>query len=143
MDQVLYVEFSNVELWQPGKFESIFKASGLRSCRYALECAGVKEIIANDLSVLAVDEIKKNAQFNGVDHLIKPNKDDAIDLMARHRTKETNVEVIDLDPYGSGLRVEIFRKKKIIIFLTFYFFENIYFLILKEKTPNPAKPAHF
>ena len=80
----------------------------MRSCRYALECAGVKEIIANDLSVLAVDEIKKNAQFNGVDHLIKPNKDDAIDLMARHRTKETNVEVIDLDPYGSGKGIDNF-----------------------------------
>ena len=64
-------------------------ASGLRACRYALECEGVKQVIANDLSVLAVDEIRKNAKFNQVDHLITPNKDDAIDLMARHRTKET------------------------------------------------------
>jgi len=77
-------------------------ASGLRACRYALECEGVKQVIANDLSVLAVDEIRKNAKFNQVDHLITPNKDDAIDLMARHRTKETNVDVIDLDPYGSA-----------------------------------------
>ena len=73
----------------PLTHKKALSASGLRACRYALECAGVKEIIANDLSVLAVDEIAKNARFNQVENLIRPNKDDGIDLMARHRTKET------------------------------------------------------
>jgi len=64
-------------------------ASGLRACRYSLECSGIKNIIANDLSYSAVEEIKKNAEFNQCNHLITPNCDDAINLLTKHRTKET------------------------------------------------------
>jgi len=77
-------------------------ASGLRSCRYALECAGIDEIIANDLSVAAVDEIKQNIKFNNVEKIVTPNCADAIDLMTQHRSQAKNVECIDLDPYGSA-----------------------------------------
>lgn len=142
-------------------------ASGLRACRYSLECQGIEQIIANDLSqsyeillrifwlsnngvvslasfpvvgqrnsnyrffqlnfqwnlplgekffvdfrfsnsiinllfclfiivkILltckshsAVEEIKKNKEFNKCKN-IKPNQDDAINLMTQHRTKET------------------------------------------------------
>lgn len=46
-------------------------ASGLRSIRYCKEIRGnVKYIIANDLSISAVESIKRNIEFNKVD----PNK---------------------------------------------------------------------
>lgn len=53
-------------------------ASGLRSVRYAKEIPGVKEIIANDLSKQAVESIKLNAKHNKVEHLVKPNHQDAM-----------------------------------------------------------------
>ena len=62
-------------------------ASGLRSCRYALECKGIDSIIANDLSVSAVDEIKQNIEYNEVSNIVTANCDDAIDLLTRHRSK--------------------------------------------------------
>lgn len=62
-------------------------ASGLRSCRYALECKGIDSIIANDLSVTAVDEIKQNIEYNEVSNIVTANCDDAIDLLTRHRSK--------------------------------------------------------
>jgi len=77
-------------------------ASGLRACRYALECPSVDKIIANDLSVSAVEEIKQNSKFNSVENKVQANCADAIELLTAHRGMVKNVECIDLDPYGSA-----------------------------------------
>lgn len=53
-------------------------ATGLRSIRYAKEIAGVKEIVANDLSKPAVKSIEENVIFNGVEDLITPSHNDAM-----------------------------------------------------------------
>lgn len=52
-------------------------ATGLRSIRYAKEIPGLKEIIANDISPRAVDDIKNNVINNGVEHLVVPSQHDA------------------------------------------------------------------
>lgn len=53
-------------------------ATGLRSIRYAQEIAGVRQIVANDLSKQAVESIKTNVQHNGVEHLIETSHADAM-----------------------------------------------------------------
>lgn len=53
-------------------------ATGLRSIRYAKEVAGVREIIANDLSKAAVESIAKNVKHNNVANLIVPSQSDAL-----------------------------------------------------------------
>lgn len=53
-------------------------ATGLRSIRYAKEIAGVKEIIANDISSRAVNDIKNNVIYNGVENLVEPSQNDAV-----------------------------------------------------------------
>jgi tRNA (guanine26-N2/guanine27-N2)-dimethyltransferase len=53
-------------------------ASGLRSIRYAKEVPGVREIIANDLSDVAVSSIRDNVVHNGVEHLVTTSHDDAV-----------------------------------------------------------------
>jgi tRNA (guanine26-N2/guanine27-N2)-dimethyltransferase len=53
-------------------------ASGLRSIRYAKEVPGVREIIANDLSDVAVSSIRANVAHNGVEHLVTTSHDDAV-----------------------------------------------------------------
>jgi tRNA (guanine26-N2/guanine27-N2)-dimethyltransferase len=52
-------------------------ASGLRSIRFAKELKGVREIITNDLSRSAAESIRRNADHNGVSHLVTPSCDDA------------------------------------------------------------------
>jgi len=89
---------------EPWKFRVLeaLSASGLRSCRYALECDTVDSIIANDISVSAVQEIHRNAKFNDCEKKIEVANKDAIELMALRRAPKLNVPVIDLDPYGSA-----------------------------------------
>lgn len=53
-------------------------ATGLRSIRYAQEIAGVRQIIANDLSRQAVESINTNVRHNRVDHLIETSHADAM-----------------------------------------------------------------
>lgn len=53
-------------------------ATGLRSIRYAKEIAGVKEIVANDLSKPAVKSIEENVKYNEVESLITPSHNDAM-----------------------------------------------------------------
>ncbi|CAG9812588.1 unnamed protein product [Phaedon cochleariae] len=74
-------------------------ATGLRSIRYAKEIPGVREIIANDISFKAAQDIKNNVALNGVESLVQPSHNDAVMLMYQHR-KEKQFDVIDLDPYG-------------------------------------------
>lgn len=52
-------------------------ATGLRSIRYAKEIPGVKQIIANDLSKKAFEDIKTNIQDNKVEDIVTANLDDA------------------------------------------------------------------
>mmetsp|Transcript_17855 Transcript_17855/g.21815 ORF Transcript_17855/g.21815 Transcript_17855/m.21815 type:complete len:475 (-) Transcript_17855:25-1449(-) len=103
-------------------------ASGLRSMRYAKEIdhgCGVDRIVCNDLELHAYENIKKNAEFNGIspEKLIS-SQGDAVEIMMKHRfqslkgqhtrvaeyltedLKNRNYDkdpfdVVDLDPYGS------------------------------------------
>lgn len=75
-------------------------ATGLRSIRYAKEIAGVREIIANDLSRKAVDSIIENVKHNNVEHLITPSHANAMTLMYLSTDHDKRFDVIDLDPYG-------------------------------------------
>jgi len=52
-------------------------ASGLRSVRYALEIAGVKNITANDISADAYKMMQKNVEHNNVQDIVKPSQEDA------------------------------------------------------------------
>lgn len=52
-------------------------ATGLRSIRYGKEIPYVDRIVANDISLKAVDSIKKNIEHNKMDHLITANHQDA------------------------------------------------------------------
>lgn len=60
------------------KILEALSATGLRSIRYAKEVEGVDEIIANDLMAEAVEMITRNVKNNGVEHLVTPNKADAM-----------------------------------------------------------------
>ncbi|XP_012274208.1 probable tRNA (guanine(26)-N(2))-dimethyltransferase [Orussus abietinus] len=73
-------------------------ATGLRSIRYAKEVPGIKQIIANDISMKAVESIKRNIHHNGVQDIVTANHEDATMLMYRHRNKRFNA--VDIDPYG-------------------------------------------
>jgi len=53
-------------------------ATGLRSIRYAQEIAGVRQIVANDLSRQAVASINTNIRHNKVEELIEPSHSDAM-----------------------------------------------------------------
>ncbi|XP_067634961.1 tRNA (guanine(26)-N(2))-dimethyltransferase-like [Eurosta solidaginis] len=75
-------------------------ATSLRSISYAKEVAGVREIVANDLSKVAVDSISVNMRHNGVEHLIVPSEGDTMTLMYLSTSYEKRFDVIDLDPYG-------------------------------------------
>lgn len=79
-------------------------ATGLRSIRYAKEVPGIKTIIANDLSLKAVESIRENVKNNNVEHLVVPNSSDAKTLMYTSISEEKRFNVIDLDPYGSPTR---------------------------------------
>eukprot|EP00026_Physarum_polycephalum_P005395 Phypoly_transcript_05429.p1 GENE.Phypoly_transcript_05429~~Phypoly_transcript_05429.p1 ORF type:complete len:649 (+),score=118.64 Phypoly_transcript_05429:147-1949(+) len=74
-------------------------ATGLRSVRYAKEIPDIEMILSNDIDEAAVDSIRKNAEFNGVTHIIHPNIGDASLVMMQNRSNK--FDVVDLDPYGS------------------------------------------
>ncbi|KAK5641038.1 hypothetical protein RI129_009585 [Pyrocoelia pectoralis] len=79
-------------------------ATGLRSIRYAKEICGIKEIVANDISKIAVAAMRNNIKDNRVDELVTASENDAVMLMYEHRLKEKQFDVIDLDPYGCPSR---------------------------------------
>ncbi|GAV53793.1 hypothetical protein ZYGR_0AK02950 [Zygosaccharomyces rouxii] len=83
------------------KILEALSATGLRAIRYAHEIPRVKKIVANDLLPEAVESIKRNAEYNHVEELIKPNTDDANVLMYRNKSLNQKYHVIDLDPYGT------------------------------------------
>ncbi|XP_017153806.1 probable tRNA (guanine(26)-N(2))-dimethyltransferase isoform X2 [Drosophila miranda] len=75
-------------------------ATGLRSIRYAQEIAGVRQIVANDLSRQAVQSINANVQHNKVESLIEASHADAMTLMYLSTAQEKRFDAVDLDPYG-------------------------------------------
>ncbi|XP_017012123.2 tRNA (guanine(26)-N(2))-dimethyltransferase [Drosophila takahashii] len=75
-------------------------ATGLRSIRYAQEIAGVRQIVANDLSRQAVASITTNIRHNKVEELIEPSHSDAMTLMYLSTQAEKRFDAVDLDPYG-------------------------------------------
>lgn len=77
-------------------------ASGLRSIRYAKEIPGVQEVVANDFSARAVENIKRNIKHNGVEDRVTPSHADAMLLMYQNRQYKMRFDVIDLDPYGTA-----------------------------------------
>jgi tRNA (guanine26-N2/guanine27-N2)-dimethyltransferase len=100
-----------------GRFRILdaLSASGLRALRYAHELPFVTSITANDLSLSAVESIKRNVTYNGLNEIINVTHDDARALMytgiaedLRNRDKAGNpghahkFDVIDLDPYGTA-----------------------------------------
>ncbi|XP_062400236.1 tRNA (guanine(26)-N(2))-dimethyltransferase [Sardina pilchardus] len=76
-------------------------ASGLRSVRFALEVPGLRSVTANDFSAKAAALIARNAEHNGVAHLVQASQRDASMVMYEARGKNQRFDVIDLDPYGS------------------------------------------
>ncbi|KAJ7285794.1 tRNA methyltransferase [Mycena rebaudengoi] len=92
-------------------------ATGLRSIRYAKEIPLVRYVIANDLSSSATAAMKRNVEINGLGPegpsssseevtgtpgKVRINEGDACTLMYNHREEKKNVDVVDLDPYGSA-----------------------------------------
>jgi tRNA (guanine26-N2/guanine27-N2)-dimethyltransferase len=75
-------------------------ASGLRAVRYGLEIPRVRSVLANDFSESAVDAIRRNVTFCGVEGTVHAHEGDANMTMYKHRGR--NVHVVDLDPYGSA-----------------------------------------
>lgn len=74
-------------------------ATGLRSIRYAKEAPGIKEIIANDLSINAVKQIQSNVELNGVVHLVNPCQSDATTLMYNSTQPGKRFDVVDLGKF--------------------------------------------
>jgi tRNA (guanine26-N2/guanine27-N2)-dimethyltransferase len=87
------------------KFEGItvleaLSATGLRSIRYWKEVPDIKWIVANDIELAAVQNIKRNLEFNEISETqVSPNQDDAKAVMYKN---QKIYDVIDLDPYGSA-----------------------------------------
>ncbi|XP_026481589.1 probable tRNA (guanine(26)-N(2))-dimethyltransferase [Ctenocephalides felis] len=98
---------TDAKTYEPGKVYDdglsileALSATGLRSVRYALEIPGLKNVVANDLSLNAVQSIKRTITHNKVEHLVTPNHDDATMLMYQKRKPDLRFTAIDLDPYG-------------------------------------------
>lgn len=54
-------------------------ATGLRSIRYAKEIPRLRQVVANDLLEEAVESIRRNTAYNGLDQdLVRANKGDAM-----------------------------------------------------------------
>ncbi|KAF4615436.1 hypothetical protein D9613_003092 [Agrocybe pediades] len=100
--------------YRPYKFVILeaLSATGLRSIRYAKEIPLVKYVIANDLSAGAVEAMKRNISINGFEEfdassaaskganpkqMVHINEGDAC-----HREEKNQVDVVDLDPYGTA-----------------------------------------
>ncbi|KIP09582.1 hypothetical protein PHLGIDRAFT_126174 [Phlebiopsis gigantea 11061_1 CR5-6] len=107
--------------YRPSQFVILeaLSATGLRSVRYAKEIPQVKYVIANDLSDLACEAMRRNVELNDLhakediteegsstqirrEAKVRVNEGDACALMYNHRTSKNRVDVVDLDPYGTA-----------------------------------------
>lgn len=93
----------------PGEFRILdaLSATGLRAIRYAKEVPMATSVVANDLSLQAINSIKLNIDHNQVCGKISVTTGDARAHMEKaashlHRGKQSLYEVIDLDPYGTA-----------------------------------------
>ncbi|SAL98380.1 hypothetical protein [Absidia glauca] len=78
-------------------------ATGLRSIRYAKEIPNLRQVVANDLLEEAVESIRRNTAYNGLDQdLVRANKGDAMRVMYDTVGTKQKYDVVDLDPYGSA-----------------------------------------
>ena len=78
-------------------------ATGLRSLRYSKEVPGVAGVVANDMSKLAVQSMRDNVVFNGLDpDIVFCHEGDAVELLRAHSHAAQRVDVVDLDPYGTA-----------------------------------------
>lgn len=78
-------------------------ATGLRSLRYSKEVPGVAGVLANDMSKLAVQSMRNNVIFNGLDpDIVHCHEGDAVELLRQHSHAAQRVDVVDLDPYGTA-----------------------------------------
>lgn len=80
--------------------------TGVRGIRYVIESKAVDKLILNDISKTAVEIIKKNLNLNGVDAEVY--NEDANVLL--HKLKGV-CDVVDIDPFGSPLRLSTRRLK--------------------------------
>lgn len=96
--------------YRPYRFSVLeaLSATGLRSIRYAKELPLLDYVLANDLSPAATEAIHRNLEFNGLaakegeKGKVRVNQGDACTLMYAHRDLKANVDVVDLDPYGTA-----------------------------------------
>ncbi|MCJ1463059.1 RNA methyltransferase tRNA(m5U54)methyltransferase [Pseudocyphellaria aurata] len=82
-------------------------ATGLRAIRYAKEVPMATSVVANDLSLQAVNSIKLNIDHNQLCGKVSVTNGDARAHMEHaasplNRGKQSLYEVIDLDPYGTA-----------------------------------------
>jgi tRNA(guanine-26,N2-N2) methyltransferase len=77
-------------------------ASGLRAIRYAKELEHLSLVLANDIEAPAVESIRRNVAFNGLDpSLVQVRHADAALTMMMHREPASQFDLVDLDPFGS------------------------------------------
>ena len=78
-------------------------ASGLRAIRVAKETTGLSRIVANDLEEVAVKQIERNIELNGLENGkdIEASLSDATAFMYQHRAPESQFDIVDIDPYGT------------------------------------------
>lgn len=77
-------------------------ASGMRAIRYAKELEGLALVLANDYDASAVESIRRNVEFNGLDaSLVQACQADAALTMMLHRESGKQFDLVDLDPFGS------------------------------------------
>ena len=91
----------------PIRILDALSATGLRAIRYAKEVQPATQIIANDLSGLAVNAIQRNIISNNVAPLVSTSKASAQSFMYEAAAtagtpQNSQFHVIDLDPYGSA-----------------------------------------
>ena len=67
------------------------------------EIDNIKKLHSNDLDPKAVELMKKNFEFNDIDpEKYEAHTEDAVTLMNRFRAEKRQLDVVDLDPYGSA-----------------------------------------
>jgi tRNA(guanine-26,N2-N2) methyltransferase len=79
-------------------------ASGLRAIRYTKELGAenLSAVVANDFDASAVESIRRNLDFNGLDSsLVQAVHADAALTMMLNRAPDTQFDLVDLDPFGS------------------------------------------
>ena len=85
---------------KPIRVLEALSATGLRSIRYAKEVSPpIGQILANDISVEAVQLMRENFEVNGVENCLIENRD-ARELL--YSKIKDAWDVIDIDPYGSA-----------------------------------------